>query len=137
MSTEEAESFLTEDKGFGQSERLRGLVIQPQKSPAIPMRFFLFCLVGILLILGGFIVLSWASFLDDYHQYELREDLQRSGWILTQIGGILLALGMLCAGFLARSISQNTRLGLILGATIVIGFFLMIPRGHYSIWLLL
>ncbi|MCK4443132.1 MAG: hypothetical protein KAW09_01210 [Thermoplasmata archaeon] len=92
------------------------------------------CLIGLMMILIGFMVISWPNFLDDYDQDELQEDLMRYGWSLSQIGGILLATGMLASGFLARNISQNTRLGLILGATLVIGLFLMFPHYHYNYW---
>ncbi len=88
------------------------------------------------MIMGGYLIFSWASFLDDYDQDEQQEDLMRTGWALSQTGGIVLASAMLSAGFLAQKISQNTRLGLILGATLVIGLFLVLPHPHYYYWAL-
>lgn len=85
-----------------------------------------------MMIMIGYVVFSLA--LADNVQDDLRNDLGLFGWATSQIGGIVLAMGMLATGFMAKDISQNTRLGLILGATLVIGLFLMFPYCPRYYW---
>ncbi len=125
MSEYLIESQSAEEESRNDSRRSRHVVVLAGKSPSIPKQFFSVCLVGIVLIMGGFLAIAWALSIDDYDQYEFREDLTGFGMILTQLGGLLLALGLLSAGFLARDISQNTRMGLIVSSSLILGLLLL------------
>lgn len=133
MTEGDSDIIEIEGEDHGSPQPMPGLIIRPQRSPTIPKKFFVVCLLGILVMMGGFIAVSWASFIHDYHHYEFRDNLRNSGWILSQLGGILLVVGLLSAGFLAPNISQNTRLGLILSAAIVVGLFLRMIHYVYTL----
>jgi hypothetical protein len=81
----------------------RRVTVQSGGSPTVPKVFFVICSIGVLVMMIGplaFVVV---------------------GWFLVYVGGLILALGFLAAGCLSTNISQNTRLGLILGAAMVFG----------------
>ncbi len=124
MSEGESELIETGGKDWEYPQHVPRLIIRPQRSPNVPMKFFAICLLGILMMMSGFILVSWASFVDDYDDYEFRDNLRSCGWILSQPGGIVLVVGLLSAGFLAPNISQNTRLGLIVSGALIVGLFL-------------
>lgn len=125
MSEYLIESQSAEEESRKDSRQSRRVIVLAGKSPSIPTQFFAVCLVGIVLIMSGFLAIAWAFSIDDYDKYEFIEDLTGWGWILTQLGGLSLALGLLSAGFLARDISQNTRMGLIVSSSLILGLLLL------------
>jgi hypothetical protein len=107
----------------------RRAIVQAGKSPSIPKKFFLICLLGVLLIMIGLAEIFWSFFVD-YYCVGRCVNPAVYGWFVAQMGGLTLALGFLSAGFLAKNISQNTRTGLILATALTIGLFTIFPQSH-------
>lgn len=53
------------------------------------------------------------------------------GRATTLMGGLVLALGLLMTGFLAKRIAPNVRVGLIIAAALIIGLFLGLTSMFY------
>ncbi len=123
MPNDVSDSQVMDEEFRGSPQAQRRVTVQSGGSPSIPKKFFVICSVGILLMMAGPLAFLWV------------------GWFLVYIGGLILALGFLATGFLAKRISQNTRLGLILGAAMIVGFVFWFFQilvyewcGRYRIW---
>ncbi len=101
MSNDVSDSKVSDEEYRSSPQAERRVTVQSGGSPNIPKKFFVICSVGILLMMAGPLVFSLI------------------GWFLIYVGGLILALGLFAAGFLAKEISQNTRLGLIMGAAMI------------------
>ena len=122
MPNDVFDSQVSDEEHRNTPQAQRRVTVQSGGSPSVPKKFFIICSVGILLMMAGPLAFLWV------------------GWFLVYVGGLILALGLFAAGFLAKSISQNTRLGLILGAALMVGlivwFFqiLVYEWCRYRIW---
>jgi len=116
----------------------RGLGKRPKGPPPIPAAFLAICIIGLLVMTCGLIVQTSATFLvvisdDLFSEPEYDKNLVKNvttvGKIIAQIGAMVLAMGLLSAGFLARDISANARMGLFIAAGLVVGLFFGLSSG--------
>jgi hypothetical protein len=129
MYKDQSESQVAEEDHRNGPKLSRHVVVQAGTSPTIPKKYFLICLLGVLLIMIGLAGI-FQSFFVDYYCVGRCVNPAVYGWFVAQMGGLTLALGFLSAGFLAKNISQNTRMGLILAAALIIGLFTIFPQSH-------
>ena len=94
------------------------------------MKFLAACVLGIIILTTGMILQTSVSFIivpteDLFEPAEYDKNLVKNigtiGSIISQIGTMILAIGLLSAGFLARDISPNARMGLFIAAGLVLG----------------
>ncbi len=73
-------------------------------------------------ILGAFIVVLGEDILDPAeYDRNLVKNIGGIGNIISLIGTMILAIGLLPAGFLARDVGPNARMGLFIAAGLVLG----------------
>lgn len=100
-----------------------------QAPPPIPGKFLALCVAGIILLGCGVLIIASSQFIvdveasmwDDGYDKNLVKNIGVVGKILSMIGTMLLVLGMMAAGFMARDISPNTRMGLFIAAGLIVG----------------
>ena len=111
---------------------------KPKSRPPIPMKFLAACVLGIILLTSGMIVQASVSFIIvlgedilDPAEYDrnLVKNIGAIGSIISLIGTMILAIGLLSAGFLARDISPNARMGLFIAAGLVLGLVFGLSAG--------
>lgn len=111
---------------------------KPKPRPPIPKKFLVACALGIVILTTGMIVQTSVSFIVvlggdilDPAEYDrnLVKDVTAIGRIISQIGTMILAIGLLSAGFLAREISPNARMGLFIAAGLVLGLIFGLSAG--------
>ncbi|MCJ2563149.1 MAG: hypothetical protein LN417_03555 [Candidatus Thermoplasmatota archaeon] len=102
------------------------------------MKFLAACAVGIVILTTGMIVQTSVSFIvvlgeDILDPTEYNRNLVKNigaiGKIISLIGTMILAIGLLSAGFLARDISPNARMGLFIAAGLVLGLVFGLSAG--------
>jgi len=100
-----------------------------QAPPPIPGKFLALCVAGIVLLTCGVLIITSSQFIVDLestpwdggYDRNLVKNIGVIGKILSMIGTMLLVLGMMAAGFMARDISPNTRMGLFIAAGLIVG----------------
>jgi hypothetical protein len=120
--------------GTRRSESIHpGIVVRSIESRPVPVKFLLPCFLGLIIIIVGYLIFGGATTIEG--NWDLRQTLLIAGFFAAQIGGAILSAGLFVAGFLAKGISQNTRLGLIVSGALVVGLFLrLIPYSSSNIW---
>jgi len=102
------------------------------------MKFLAVCVLGIIMLTSGMIVQTSVSFIVvtgedilDPAEYDrnLVKNVGAIGSIISQIGTMILAIGLLSAGFLARDINANARMGLFIAAGLVLGLVFGLSTG--------
>lgn len=102
------------------------------------MKFLAVCVLGIIMLASGIIVQTSVSFIVvagedilDPAEYDrnLVKNIGAIGSIISQIGTMILAIGLLSAGFLARDVNPNARMGLFIAAGLVLGLIFGLSSG--------
>lgn len=100
----------------------------------IPREFLIVCLVGLIVFAGGLTLATGSHLLKSrnsaygYSEYRSTDDsimVRTVGVILAEIGTILTISGFLSAGFIAKGLDRQTRVGL-LGSSFGLLFVLLI-----------
>ncbi len=97
---------------------------QPQPKPPAPLppTFLWLALVGIIVLVVGLIIGSANVFTDDW---EAAENMRAVGNIIGEIGGLLLALGLIVPAFTVKELDPYVRSGLFIATALIVGLLVL------------
>ncbi len=96
-------------------------------SSPVPMAYLVICITGmVILAIGALYGASGSLSTIDWDQ---RQDIMVYGRMVMIVGGMILSVGLLAAGFAAKDINPRNRSTLFIVAVVVLVLLLLWPYG--------
>ncbi len=96
--------------------------VEPKTPPPIPAVFMWLALVGVIILVVGLMIGSSATFVDDWEE---EANMRAIGTIISEVGGLLLVLGLIVPAFAAADLNPMVRAGLLISTALVVGLLVM------------